>query len=111
AQITSGMTLYSTLGILLSPLVGIAIDRVGPRRIAIGGILIYWAAFSALSLATASLWVWLSLWFVLAVASAPMKPTTWTASVSSVFDKGRGMAISAMLCGAALGSTITPIFA
>lgn len=111
AQITSGMTLYSTLGILLSPLVGIAIDKIGPRRIAIGGILLYWAAFAALSLATSSLWVWLSLWFVLALASAPMKPTTWTASVSSVFDKGRGLAISAMLCGAALGSSITPIFA
>lgn len=111
AQITSGMTLYSTLGILLSPLVGIAIDKIGPRRIAIGGILAYWAAFSALSLATSSLWVWLSLWFLLALASAPMKPTTWTASVSSVFDKGRGLAISAMLCGAALGSSITPIFA
>ncbi len=111
AQITSGMTLYSTLGILLSPLVGVAIDKIGPRRIAIGGILAYWAAFSALSLATSSLWLWLGLWLVLAIASAPMKPTTWTASVSSVFDKGRGLAISGMLCGAALGSSITPIYA
>ncbi len=110
AQIASGMTFYSVLGILLTPLAGIVIDRIGPRRVALFALIVYWLAFSALSLATASIMVWYALWFVLAFASAPMKPTTWTAGVSSVFDKGRGLAISVMLCGAALSSTLTPIF-
>ena len=109
AQITSGMTIYSIVGILLAPLVGIAIDRFGPRRIAIIAILLYWVSFSALSLAIASIWFWLVLWCILSAASAPMKPTTWTAGVSSVFDAGRGLAISVMLCGAALGSSLTPV--
>lgn len=109
AEITSGMTLYSVLGILLTPIMGVAIDRYGPRRIALYGIFGYFLSFAALSLTTNSLFVWLSLWFVLAIFSAPMKPTTWTAGVSSVFDSGRGLAISVMLCGAALGSSLTPI--
>jgi predicted MFS family arabinose efflux permease len=111
AQIASGMTLYSIFGILLTPVAGIVIDRVGPRRVALVAILGYWITFSALALATGSMWVWLGLWFILSIASAPMKPTTWTAGVSSVFDKGRGLAISVMLCGAALSSSLTPIFA
>lgn len=111
AEIASGMTLYSLLGILLTPLAGIVIDRLGPRRVGLFAILSFWAAFCTLSLATASLAMWLTLWFVLSFASAPMKPTTWTAGVSSVFDKGRGLAISVMLCGAALSSTLTPIYA
>jgi len=111
AQIASGMTLYSLLGILLTPLAGIVIDRLGPRRVGLFAILSFWAAFCTLSLATASPGLWLTLWFLLSFASAPMKPTTWTAGVSSVFDKGRGLAISVMLCGAALSSTLTPIYA
>lgn len=111
AQIASGMTLYSIFGILLTPVAGIVIDRVGPRRVALVAILGYWITFSALAMATGSMWVWLGLWFILSIASAPMKPTTWTAGVSSVFDKGRGLAISVMLCGAALSSSLTPIFA
>jgi MFS family permease len=111
AQIASGMTLYALLGILLAPLAGIVIDRLGPRRVGLFAIVGYWMTFCLLSLATGSLWVWLGLWFILSLASAPMKPTTWTAGVSSVFDKGRGLAISVMLCGAALGSTLTPIYA
>ncbi|MCB2049184.1 MAG: MFS transporter [Novosphingobium sp.] len=111
AQIASGMTLYSILGILLTPLAGVVIDKVGPRRVGLVAIILYAITFSFLSLATASLLFWLFLWFVLSLASAPMKPTTWTAGVSSVFDKGRGLAISVMLCGAALSSTLTPIYA
>jgi MFS family permease len=111
AQIASGMTLHSVLGVLLAPVAGIVIDRFGPRRVALLGIVGYWLAFSALATATGSLLVWFGLWFLLAVASAPMKPTTWTTGVSSVFDKGRGLAISVMLCGAALGSSLTPIVA
>jgi len=111
AQIASGMTLYAVLGIFLSPLAGAVIDRLGARRVGLFAILTYGTVFSLLSLATASLTLWLAIWFVLSVASAPMKPTTWTAGVSSVFDKGRGLAISVMLCGAALGSTLTPIYA
>ncbi len=111
AQITSGMTIYSILGILLTPLAGVVIDRLGPRRVGLFAILSFGVTFCALSLATASLWLWIALWFLLSFASAPMKPTTWTAGVSSVFDKGRGLAISVMLCGAALSSTLTPIYA
>lgn len=111
AQIVSGMTIYSICGIVLTPLAGIVIDRLGPRRVGLFAILSFGITFSALSLATASLAVWIALWFLLSFASAPMKPTTWTAGVSSVFDKGRGLAISVMLCGAALSSSMTPIYA
>lgn len=111
AQITSGMTIYSICGIVLTPLAGVVIDRLGPRRVGLFAILSFGVTFCALSLATASLWLWIALWFLLSFASAPMKPTTWTAGVSSVFDKGRGLAISVMLCGAALSSTLTPIYA
>lgn len=111
AQIASGMTLYSILGIGLTPVAGILIDRLGSRRVGLFGIVTYGLTFCLLALATGSLWLWLTLWFLLSFASAAMKPTTWTAGVSSVFDKGRGLAISVMLCGAALSSTLTPIYA
>ena len=111
AQIASGMTIYSICGIVLTPLAGVVIDQLGPRRVGLFAIMSFGITFCALSLTTASLAVWIALWFLLSFASAPMKPTTWTAGVSGVFDKGRGLAISVMLCGAALSSTLTPIYA
>ena len=75
------------------------------------GAIAYCINFACLSLTTSALWVWLSLWFLLAWSSALIKPTIWTTGVSSLFDAGRGMALSVMLCGTALGSSFTPIVA
>jgi predicted MFS family arabinose efflux permease len=108
-QISLGMTLVSILGMSLAPFIGYLVDRFGPRRIGIAGAITFCGCFASLSFTTSSLWSWLGLWFVLGLAGSLIKPTIWTTGVSSVFDKGRGLALSAMLCGTALGSTFTPI--
>jgi MFS family permease len=60
-------------------------------------------------LATPSLWVWWGLWLFYAACAATMKPTVWASGVSSMFVMGRGLALSVMLCGTGLGSSLTPI--
>ncbi len=108
-QITLGLTIVSVTSVLLAPFIGLAVDRFGPRRIGIAGAVLYCINFACLSLTTSALWSWLSLWFLIAWSSALIKPTIWTTGVSSLFDAGRGLALSVMLCGTALGSTLTPI--
>lgn len=109
AEIALGITFLSATGFVLAPLVGMAIDRWGPRRIGIAGVTAYCAVFAAFSLVSPSLWTWWGLWILVALASAGVKPTVWTAGISSLFLKGRGLAISVILCGSALGSSLTPI--
>jgi MFS family permease len=110
-EITLGLTIVSVMSMALAPFVGLAVDRYGPRRMGIVGVLIFCVNFACLAFTTSSLWTWLSLWFVLGLSSALIKPTIWTTGVSSLFDTGRGFALSVMLCGTALGSTFSPIVA
>ncbi|KHK91468.1 MFS transporter [Novosphingobium malaysiense] len=109
AQITSGPTIVAVIGSIAAPFMGHAIDRFGARRIAIPGVIALCATIALLSQSGASIWSWWGLWFLVALAHPFVKPTVWIAAVSSVFAKGRGFALAVALCGASLGSTITPV--
>jgi MFS family permease len=109
AQISSGQTVMSVFSLLLGPVIGLAVDRFGPRRIGIAGVIAYCAGLASFSLTGPSIWSWWGLWVLLALAAMLIKPTVWTAGVSSMFSAGRGMALSVMLCGTALGSSLTPL--
>jgi MFS family permease len=109
AEISAGLTINTVLSVLVSPFVGILLDRVGVRRIGIFGVVAYCLMFACLSFATASLWTWWGLWLLLGACGLSIKPTIWTTAVSSMFKTSRGLALSVMLCGTALGSSLTPV--
>lgn len=109
AQISSGPTIVAVIGCLAAPFMGAAIDHFGARRIAIPGVILLCASLAFLSQATASIWSWWALWLLVALAHPFIKPTVWVAAVSSVFTAGRGFALAVALCGASVGSMVTPI--
>lgn len=109
AQISSGMMIGAVVALLLSPFVGLLVDRLGPRRVALCGGTVYCAMVAMLSLAGPSIWSWMALWTALAIGVKGLIPLIWTAAVSSLFVRARGLAIALTLCGAGLGATLTPI--
>jgi predicted MFS family arabinose efflux permease len=109
AEIVAGMTIISLFGMICAPFVGLIVDRFGPRRIGVFGVLIGCASLASLSLTGPSIWSWWALWMPIALAGTCMTPTIWTSGVSSLFDTGRGMALALVLGGTALCSTLTPI--
>lgn len=109
AQISSGPTIVAVIGCIAAPFMGAAIDRFGARRIAIPGVICLCAALALLSQSGPSIWSWWALWFLVALAHPFIKPTVWVAAVSSVFTTGRGFALAVALCGASVGSMVTPI--
>jgi predicted MFS family arabinose efflux permease len=109
SQIAAGMTVSSVFAVLTGPFIGLLVDRVGPRRIGMFGVVAGCLSIAAFSLAGASIWMWWALWLPAAMAGAFLKPTVWATAVSSLFDAGRGMALALMLSGTALCSTLTPI--
>lgn len=108
-QITSGMTIIAFMGFLFSPLMGMLVDRWGARRIGLFGVIFYCGATAMLSLAGPSIWSWWALWFLVSVTVLGMKPTVWSAAVSSHFELNRGLAIAIAFCGTGVGSTIVPL--
>lgn len=109
SQITSGLLILSLVGIVFNIPMGMAVDRFGPRPVAISGMFTYCGAIAALSLATPSPFVWYALWLLVALGQLQLKPTTWVAAVSRAFDTNRGMALAIVLSGSGIATFLVPI--
>ncbi len=109
AQTLSGSAIVSLVVALASVPMGMAIDRLGPRLIALTGVPLICAAVALLGTATGTMGNWLSLWALVALASIPVQATVWTAAVVSRFDAARGLALAVTLCGSSVGAFVFPL--
>jgi MFS family permease len=109
--LSSGLTIFATISMLGGPFVGLAVDRLGTRKIAITCMALSGLAFAAFSLVDGSLVQWTALYVVYGVVALGIKSTVWSAGISSVFSKGRSLALAVMLSGSAVGQTLAPITA
>ncbi len=108
SQISTGPTLISVCTVLLSPLIGSAIDRFGSRQVGLPGIAFYCAAVATIAFSGPSIHTWWLTWFLVAIAYASVKMTVWTAAVVTLFKRGRGLALGLTLSGLGLGSSTLP---
>lgn len=106
--VSSGVSI-AAIGVgVLSPFVGILIDRYGSRKVAMPGLLAAAVAISSFALANGSPTQWLLLWAFYAVISISVKTTVWTAAVVNAFVRAQGLAIGVVLSGTAAAQVITP---
>jgi len=111
AQISSGLTLTAVVSVLLSPVVGMAIDRWGVRRLALPGIVLLTMSIASFSLANGSMTQWLSLWAIFAIVDLSVKSTIWTTAVAYAFKVERSLAMAFTLGGVSLSMIVAPPFA
>lgn len=105
----SGAATFQQLGIFASaPLVGILIDRIGVRAVALASYIATPIALVALSLAGPSVAAWYALWFCVSVAGCGTTPVVWARVVTMRFDEARGLALGVMLLGTALAAILAP---
>lgn len=109
--IASGVMFTAVASVVLAPLVGLAVDRFGSRRIALVGAPLVCTVFTMYSMATANPWSWWALWTLMALVFPLVMPTIWTAAVTSLFNASRGLALAAALAGTAATSAILPVLA
>lgn len=105
---TSGLTLSAVLSVLLSPVVGMTIDRWGVRRLALPGLGILGLSVASFAFANGSAWQWIALWAVFAVVDLAVKSTVWTTAVAYAFDKERSLAIAFTLGGVSFALIFGP---
>ncbi len=108
AQISSGLTISAMTAVLLSPLIGMTIDRIGARRVGLAGTVLFCLFFAGLSQVT-SIWMWWALWGGIAVSAACIAPAVWAAGTTSLFTRARGMALAVTLCGTSIGALAVPM--
>ncbi len=108
ALLSSGLSIAAIGSFFLSPLMGVVIDRWGTRRMVLLGIVLTACVISSLSLLNGAVWMWFAVWTVYAFTGVMIKSTVWSASISSAFDKSRGIALGFALSGTAIGQAIIP---
>jgi len=106
--LSAGVSVATITTAVLSPFVGVLIDRYGSRRLVLPGTILTIAAISAFALLNGSVVQWMVLWLLFGVASVSIKSTAWTASVLGVFRRSRGMALGLTLAGTAVAQTAVP---
>ena len=108
AQVMTGVAIANIPQILLLPLVGMLVDRWGPRRVGLVGVCAVPAAFSLLGLATGTRFDWWLIWAGVALAAPWAQGSIWTSATVSRFEAGRGLAIAVTLSGGAMAATVMP---
>lgn len=109
AQISAGFMFISVMALLVGPVIGGAVDRIGARRIGLFGILFYATMLAGLSLAGSSIWSWWALWLFVALGAVSILPVVWISVINGYFFASRGLAMAVALSGTGLGAAVWPI--
>lgn len=111
ATITSGPMIDAALILLLGPLPGMLIDRIGPRRVALVSVPAYALATGAIGLAGPSLVSWYAVWIVMGLVAPFVSALIWTIGISRCFEANRGTAFALAMCGIGLAHLVSPLIA
>ncbi|KUI35645.1 MFS transporter [Mycobacterium sp. IS-1496] len=108
AQTSVGLTIVGMAAAAAALPIGLMVDRLGPRRVGLTGVLLMAGAFALLGGATGSMWNWVLMWSVLAFASFWVQTTVWTSAVATRFEASRGIAFAVTLSGGSLAAALFP---
>lgn len=110
-EVSIGLTIFALVSLPLTPFAGMLVDRFGPRRIAVPGVLLSGTCFAAFSVMDGDFIQWVLLWVAYTLASLMTRTLVWSSAISAAFTKGRGLAIAVMLCGTAIATAVGPTVA
>ena len=107
-EFSSALTLQMLFGIVVGPLAARVLDRIGPRRMLLIGIVPFAVGLSLLGTTSAAMWHWWTLVAFYSLATAGVILAAWISGVVQSFDQSRGLAISVCLAGIGLATAIWP---
>lgn len=95
---------------LMTPLVGILVDRYGIRRVALPFITLFALIVAAASLTPAVPAVFIAIYGLMGLAAAGQTPLIYSKSIVATFDDRRGLALGIAMAGVGLGVALVPQF-
>jgi sugar phosphate permease len=107
-QISSAQSL-GLVGAALGPGIGLLINRIGLRNVALGSTLLLCLAYLVLSAMNGSLLVFAALCMLLSIASSGTSGIVYSRVVTSWFDRSRGLALALCRVGPAILGALVPI--
>jgi MFS family permease len=108
AAISASLTIALLITAAFGPVVGLAIDRFGPRRVGVPGVVIFSIAYAMMSTVGHSEVQWYVYSSVLGLACVMISSPIWATGVSATFNRSRGLALAVTLCGSSVSAFLTP---
>lgn len=108
AQISFAASLRGLEAGLLAPLVGVLVDRLGPRRLLFSGAIITSLGLMLLS-RTTSLGMFYGAFVVVAIGMSTCSGTVLMTAVANWFHKKIGIATGIMICGYGFSGLLVPV--
>ena len=93
---------------IVSPLIGILLDRFPPRRIILPGILVFAVGLAALSRLTPNIVQFYATFFLIGLVANATAQFAYTRTVLTWFTRHRGFALALLLTGSGVGSILIP---
>ena len=109
--IMGGLTIFTLVALVASPLVGYIADRFGARRTAITSLILFGLVFIAFNFNTGASWFYYFLWGLMAFVGAGTLPMTWTRAINNWFNENRGLALGLSLLGTGIFGAMAKLFA
>ncbi|MEM7764623.1 MAG: MFS transporter, partial [Pseudomonadota bacterium] len=92
-EVFAALPVLTLCALVLSPVAGLVIDRVGVRRVAIWSVLGFGVGLMAHALNPGSYWLYLATWAFVAILGIGTLPITWTRAINNWFHDCRGLAL------------------
>ncbi|MEM6683689.1 MAG: MFS transporter [Pseudomonadota bacterium] len=109
--VSSVLLILAVMGAIAYPFIGRTIDRYGPRKVLIPGLIAYGTSVALISTTTANVVHFYAIFAMLGVAAAIPSSAMLTKVIAGWFEKGRGFALGfAGGGGNGVGAAISPIF-
>ncbi|WP_254063864.1 MFS transporter [Granulicella sp. S190] len=93
---------------LVSPFIGMLLDRFPPRRIILPSILVFALALASLSRLSGSIGQFYLTFFILGLVANGTAQFAYTRTILTWFQKRRGLALALILTGSGVGSILIP---
>lgn len=97
--------------LFVGPIIGRMVDRHGPRRIALTGLVPFMVGFALLGATGSEIWHWWVLVIVQGTLATLISPVVWVTAVVGRFHVSRGLAMAIALAGLGVSTAIWPVIA
>lgn len=108
ADMSLALTLFTLCLAVTLPFMGRLVDRYGSRRVLAPSMLVLGAGLCVLGWQLDALWILLTVYVLIGVLGAGANSPPYMRTVSSWFDRRRGLAIGTAMAGAGLGYAYVP---
>lgn len=96
-QVFAALPVLTVCALVLSPLVGLLIDKIGVRIVAVGSVFGFGIGLMMHALNPGSVNFYLATWVAVAVLGVGTLPITWTRVINNWFSDCRGLALGCSL--------------